>query len=32
MADANAIHKEALAFYDKVLQRTSSIPSPSTAP
>jgi ABC-type Fe3+-siderophore transport system permease subunit len=31
MADANAIHKEALAFYDKVLSRTSTVPS-TTAP
>jgi hypothetical protein len=33
MADANAIHKEAMGFYDKVLSRTSAIPSgTSTAP
>jgi hypothetical protein len=27
MADANEIHKEAMAFYDKVLGRTSTVPS-----
>jgi hypothetical protein len=31
MAEANAIHKDALAFYDKVLSRTSAVPS-TTAP
>ena len=31
MTEANAIHKEALAFYDKVLQRSSVVPS-TTAP
>ncbi len=31
MADANAIHREALAFYDKVLGRMSAVPS-TTAP
>jgi len=31
MADANAIHKDALGFYDKVLQRTSTVAS-TTAP
>ena len=31
MTEANAIHKEALQFYDKVLGRTSAVPT-STAP
>jgi hypothetical protein len=31
MADANAIHKEALSFYEKVLQRSSTVQS-TTAP
>ena len=31
MTEANAIHREALAFYDKVLGRMSSVPS-NTAP
>jgi len=31
MADANEIHKEAMGFYDKVLQRMSAVPS-ETAP
>lgn len=32
MADATAIHKEALAFYEKTAQRLSTIPSGSNAP
>ena len=31
MTEANAIHKEALAFYEKVLGRTAVVPS-TTAP